>query len=189
LSRQVLLGAVDAGWTVEIDGRTYAPVLVGSGGIVQVAETAPLSTIAVTQATPDNLRVGVYGRIGGAWQREPLGRGYSRAYVEQVVNLNAAAGTNNLTGAAVAANVVRVTTHMQVLDVNSATTFSRFFPTINGVQYRGKHAGAAIAGVSTDWDGEMYQVAGDSHLAQIQGCTLNDDLVFTAWGYEFDINL
>lgn len=187
MSFELLLGAVDAGYSIEIDGRTYVPVLVGASGIVQVAETAPLTTIAVTQSTPDSLRTGIYGRYSGAWQRQSLVWGFDSTY-ETSISTVGAAGTNTINLATLGANQVAVVTHFFAVDLTSALTGVQMGLIRGGGLYRLHHVGAVAAAITTVPPGPIHLFNGDNLRVSYFGVTVNDVIRTGAIGYIMTLN-
>ena len=146
-------------------------------------------TVPVSQATPDSLRVGVYGRYSGAWVRQPLAFGFSAVYAEEVSNVNAAAGTNTLTSAAVPANTLRVIQGISGKDRNTGPANVRLHTTIGGVIRRAQYAGAKVLDVDAIFRGPFYLAAADTWSVLLDGCALNDDIYANAWGYDMTLNL
>jgi predicted RNA-binding protein associated with RNAse of E/G family len=105
---------------------------------------------------------------------------------EEKVNLNAAAGTNNLIGTAVPAGKIWCITNAGGINATSATT--RIFVYVAGLANSVLIADK-FAPIAAEWvldNGLFYLQAGDQVAAQFQGCTLNDDLYLRYAGYQMD---
>ena len=147
----------------------------------QKLETADLTLEA------GNLAVNARGRISSAWQRQPLIFGFSAVYAEVVSDLNAAAGTNTLSCAAVPANTLRVVTQIHVRDQNNANTRIHIELNHNGTVRTVERFASPAAAVGSQWRGHLYLDASDILRADLLGCTLNDDIFLEAHGYDMDL--
>ena len=184
----ILLGAEATGLTVVIDGVTYRPVAVDSSGRLIIVGPGTGGALDVAQATPDSLRVGVYGRYSGAWQRQPLAFGFSAGYF-QFDSTAAAAGTNTIGGTAVPANTLRVLTGVHGVDQTSAVTRLTVAVVNGGNNNRLKMNNGGAAFTHIDWQGQAFMLPGDIPRLIYEGCTLADALRTTFYGYDMLLNL
>lgn len=113
---------------------------------------------------------------------------YKAVYAENILNTNAAAGSNTLTGAGVPANTIRHVTHIAAYDANNNPTRILLFVNFSGVssQPLWETAGPG-AGVFTHWDGHVILRPGDNIFCTITGCVLNDDISLRACGWDESI--
>jgi hypothetical protein len=172
-----------------LNGVTYRVPAIDSSGRLIVKGIGSGGAVEVIQDTPDDLRVGVYGRYSGAWQRQPLQFGFSAQYNEQQGTVNAAAGTNTLTTAAVPANTLRVVTSVLAYNVNTVAGIIILRTTIGAVSRSLRRAAPGAANRSVDWQGLVYLLAGDTVSTDITGCALNDDIFLDVHGYDMTLNL
>ncbi len=186
----IILGAETAGVEVTLDGVKYRTVRVDANGLINMrALSSATDSVKALQDTPDNLRVGVYGRIAGAWQRQPLAYGFSAAYHERVSNLNAAAGANSLATAAVPANTARKVTLITAFDSNNNPGGIVIFPSLSFFAFALRNA-ANLAGTwVVEWQGELWLAAGDGIQVNFANCTVNDDIYLDVHGVDMTLNL
>ncbi len=145
-------------------------------------------TVPVTQSTPDNLRAGIYGRIAGAWQRQPLILGYSAEYSEQVTVVGVA-GTTTVNGSAVTANTLRILTAISVINLTRLMTQAlfrlqggstvRFLVTVTQIP-------AAGAGWMF-WAGSLPTL--QAPAIDVSGTLAGDDVRAQFQGYDMTLNL
>lgn len=145
-------------------------------------------TVPVSQATPDSLRVGNYGRYSGAWQRQPLAFGFSAGYFQFDLTA-AAAGANTISGTTVPANTLRVLTGAHGVDQTAAVTRMTVAVVSGGNNNRLKMNNGGAAFTHIDWQGQAFMLPGDIPRLIYEGCTLNDALRTTFYGYDMLLNL
>jgi len=109
---------------------------------------------------------------------------YKGQYIEQVVNLNAAAGGNFLTGTVVPPNEVWVITVTHASNNNKAGC-GIFFQALKAGVGHTYHVGAATpVVVGTSWSGMVFLVEGDCIQTYIDACDAGNDLYLNIFGYK-----
>jgi hypothetical protein len=122
-------------------------------------------------------------------QKQPLQFGYGGTVDEQVVNLDAAAGTVYLDGTAVPAGRVYVVELMAGNDVNTATTAIEFQVVSGGVTTPYSRGTGIAANNWHVWNGRLTLAAGANVRCVFVGTALHDDIYLRYHGYYFDTNL
>lgn len=162
----------------------------GSGyNYLQVAVVSQPADVEVKQTNPADLCVAQHQYDGSAWRKSNLLFGYSDRYVEQEVNLNAAAGANLLDFTVVPANEIWIVTHF--------TSWSSGGGLTRIVNYF--HDGTTQMWIANKISPASYEVVGgmanlvlkegDKLQARFYNCTLNDDIYSQAMGYKMKIDM
>ena len=191
------------------DGSNWYAVLVDSDGHVKIdvvslplptdAATATNQTTMITalqkiddlqnalgSVNTDDLQVDVKTYPGSnALGNIPFG--YNNRYAEEVSNLNAAAGWNDLLGTAVPAGEVWVVTAIAGVNSNRACT----------IQIGARGGTIDVYAISTTSAGALLWVAaapqlilkeGDKIVGSFGGCTAGDDIYLRASGYKMKVS-
>lgn len=145
--------------------------------------------VEVKQQVPADLTAALHGYVGGAWQKLPFLWGYSRRWLEKIVNDDAVAGTNTLTTTAVPAGSVYVLQCASGKNKTNAPTLAKIYLAGDATYPTMAIDASPAAGVEIIWTGEIVLQAGDTAKVEFAGCILNDDLVAHFWGYEMDVDL
>jgi len=181
------------------DGTDYRVVKVDTSGQL-VAAVATGQTIKVTQdtaanllatvnvATDQNIQARNHGWDGSAWRKSQQLWGYTDRWQQEVVNLAAAAGTNNLSTTAVPSGYVYILQAATVLDVTSATVGLHLYLVGGTFNYYLALSAGGAAATRLIWNGEVALKAGDIVRASLVGCTLNDDIYLYVWGYKMKVD-
>jgi hypothetical protein len=160
---------------VDTSGNLVAAILAGQS-IEVTQDTAADLKATVSLAADQDVQARGYGWVSAAWQKNPLLIGYSGTGSEEVKNLSAAAGTNQLNGTAVPAGEIWNVYAAHLLDIDSATTFPRIGVTVSGIDVYMISAATLAAGVYFTWNGSVILSPGDKVFGVLNNCTLNDDL-------------
>lgn len=128
----------------------------------------------------------MYGYIGGAWQRQPLIFGFSTIYSEQIIVVGGA-GQTVVTGAAPAANTLRVITALSVTNLTRAMTRYDFRHTDAGNPRLKDDPAGAGAGVFGYWFGWSPTLA--ATVADAYGTLAGDDVRAQFQGFDMPLNL
>jgi hypothetical protein len=171
------------------DGSTLLKVVTDSSGRLVVVGSGSGGASEAVQDTPDDLRIGVYGRYSGSWQRQPLVFGFSDDYVERTIDTSASAGTNTLSNTATPANTLRVITNIQLADNNNILTRLQLTAVKGGTTRLlvVKVSPAVREGIN--WQGFLYLVEGDTVKGEYYGATAGDDILIDVHGYDMTLNL
>ena len=142
----------------------------------------------ITDPTEEYFKDGCWGWDGTQWRKLGLIFGYYDRLAGQVVNLNASAGENILTGDAVPAGEIWILQAICALD--STSNVSRIYIRANT---------GTVACVITDvysiaaghWFAaatNMVMKTGDYLNCTFAGCTAGDYLYFRWWGYKMKVS-
>jgi hypothetical protein len=160
---------------VDTSGNLVAAILAGQS-IEVTQDTAADLKATVNLATDQNIQARGYGWIGGAWQKNPLGFGYSARGSQQLVNTNAAAGYNNVSSSAVPAGEIWILSAASASDNSNTITQIDLSVTVNGNPVV---IGFVLSPVAAQPCIALTQVAlaeGDTIAAGFYGCVAGDDL-------------
>jgi hypothetical protein len=140
-----------------------------------------------------NIYNDLHGYIGGAWKKNPIVFGYSRAVLEKVYNVNLPAGTSTIDTTTVPAGQVHIYTNIGVQYVGTVASV---------VLHVGIHTGALVVNIFNtiaigiivadavyERQGMFVIPAGHYVRLTIVGATLNDDAYLNVAGYAMDVNL
>lgn len=107
--------------------------------------------------------------------------------VQQNTVISAAAGNNNITGAAVPAGKVWVIDSMHVQDFTNAPTAATFIIVpIGGSATDLNMRTTAVTGSAWGLSGKWVAGPGTAFRAFVEGCTLNDNVQFRIHGYSMN---
>jgi hypothetical protein len=193
-SGQLAVGVI-AGQSIEVTQTTpadlQATVTPAAGASFTVAQATPASLQAAVNLNADqNVQARAYGYVGGAWQRQPIARGFTACKGQNVTNTDLAAGTNVLDLAAVAAGTVFVVTNITMYYAGTITNVTlQASAVVGGVAYPLWFVKPVVSGVIYDRQGTWYLNAGDAIRFTVVGATLHDDFVGDVVGYTFATNL
>jgi hypothetical protein len=130
--------------------------------------------------------VGTHGWISGAWQKNPLLFGVSKAIQGRYENFALAAGTTSGVLGTVPADEIWVVTALNALYTGTPPTNTRFRLVRDAVAYIIEDFPTPASGVYKVTFGQFVGWPGDAFQVQVFGATLNDDLVGTMLGYAID---
>lgn len=141
----------------------------------------------ITDPSEEYFKDGIWGWNGSAWRKAGLHFSYSDQVLGQVVETNAAAGTNTLSGSSPAAGEIWVITAMEIHNTASAVNTARLAVRASSVNYWLAASPALAAKVGLSWSGVVILAYGDVPYAGMWGCTANDDLYFHYLGYKMTV--
>lgn len=142
----------------------------------------------ITNPAEEYFKDGVWGWDGTQWRKLNLTWGYADRWSEQVIELNASAGTNSLLTTAVPAGYVYILQAASVRDVNTAATREAIMAFNGSVAYWLMVKDTATVNMPYMWQGEIVLKAGDQVRGYFEGCALNDDLYLQCWGYKMRVS-
>ena len=129
-----------------------------------------------------------YGLIGGSAQKDPMRLGYSGDKSQQVLDTNADALTNVLTGDGVPAGEIWVVEGASARNANKAPTRLLLLVTVNAiVVYLEDHTTAVIGEYAT-WSGAITLSQGDTVSAVFYDCDAGDDIYLQYHARRIDID-
>ena len=141
----------------------------------------------ITNPTEEYFKDGTWGWDGTQWQKLGLIFGYYDRLAGQVVNDNASAGNNTLTGNPVPAGEIHVIQAVSVVDITSNVT--RIYLRAN--------AGAISCIIADEYSvtaghwvialPNIVMKAGDYLSCIFYDCTAGDDLYLRWWGYKMKV--
>ena len=113
--------------------------------------------------------------------------GYTSQLLGQTRVEDCAAGTNVLDSGAVPAGVIWVVTALECHNYNSAVTFIRLGVYDGATNYWATVKLAVPAAQSAEWSGQLTLIEGDVVRGMLFGCTLNDDIQVSWFGYVMEL--
>lgn len=145
--------------------------------------------LKVTLPLEEALGARAYNYDGSNWRRANMLWGYNDRWAERATNLNADAGTNNLSTTAVPAGYVYWAAAVRMLNNTSTITQYRLEVLGGGVAVPLKFQDTPAAGDSLLWSGGLPLKEGDQIRAIFYGCTAGDDLYLDVWGYKMKVDM
>jgi hypothetical protein len=156
------------------------PLLVDSSGRIILAASS--LEIGLVQAR-------AYGRIGGAWQKQPLLFGYSATVLETWSDDNLASGSNTVDSPVVPAGEIWVITNLSMRYVGTPPTYIEMRLRSGTSDYPLFRQLAPTTAQTHDRQGWWVMAPGDLLRVGISGATAGDDLYASATGFRVDIDL
>ena len=140
----------------------------------------------ITNPTEEYFKDGTWGWDGTQWRKLGLLFGYSDRLADQVVNDNASAGTNTLTGTTVPAGEIHVVQMVAATDYNNDTTRIQIRANGGTVTMPLADELTVTAGHWVTNTANIVLKAGDYLDCNFYGCTAGDDLYLRWWGYKME---
>ena len=139
----------------------------------------------------DRIILGCDGSTPTRIQTDSAGRLYAVPGFESVVagvksNASAAAGSNTLASDAVPAGKAWVITHLAAFNDDNSVSGIRFQVVHDGNTIPVRYVGSVAADVTAEWTGELYLDPSDTVQVILDGCTLDDDIYFSYFGYQIE---
>jgi len=169
------------------DGSLWRKLVTDAAGYLKMTLHAQDVDLEVKQDTPADLRTGSHGWDGSAWRKLPMVWGYSDRWYEQVSNINAGAGNNDLSTAVVPSGYIyRAEWQVALNTARSPTTiwFASWAGATKRIYYEQPGSGQAKRAYSPI---PVTLKAGDKIGVTIGGCEAGDDIYYRVWGYKMRV--
>lgn len=118
----------------------------------------------------------IYGWLNGAWRKSPLPYGYSGDKSQQVSNLNASAGYNQLAGDSVPAGEVWDLQAASAVDIQTSPASIAIYVVVNGLAVVLTDVSSPGASRYVYWSGLITLSEGDRVECSFYGCQAGDDI-------------
>lgn len=169
-------------------GRLFTPVAPNPSGVMRTMQVDDDDALLVASNAPSSFPVGLYSYYNSAWVHQSPILGYNGVVSDVVLDTNASAGTNTLSGNAVPSDTIWQIEAINLFDANHAITGSRIvLAGSGGVNIILGEYGALAAASSEIWLGRITMSPGEYIFVYFYGCTSGDDLYLRYHGFYQDL--